>query len=89
MDQISPLRLLVKSYESGLLERDQYLKVRQQLLKKLSSNGMITQEDLKNFLSIYQDDEQKKSFNNYSVSDWIIIMLGLFAAATLGIFLYN
>ena len=89
MENHSPLRLLVKSYENGLLDRDQYLEVRQQLLKKLSSIGKITQEDLRNFLEIYQDTEQQDSLKSYSASDWIIIILGLLAAATLGIVLYN
>ena len=90
MEKQSALRLLVKSYENGLLDRQQYLKVRLQVLKKLSSNGKITQEDLKNFLDIYQDTaEQQNIFQSYSASDWIIIILGLLAAATLGIFLYK
>ena len=89
MEKYSPLRLLVKNYENGLLERDQYLKVRQQLLKKLSTIGEITQEDLKNYLEIYQGSVQQNSLKSYSISDWIIIVLGLLAAATLGIFLYN
>ena len=89
MDKNSPLRLLVKSYENGLLNRDQYLEIRQQLLKKLSSTGGITSEDLKNFMAIYQGAEQPDNLTSYSVSDWVIIILGLIAAASLGIFLYN
>lgn len=85
----SPLRLLVKSYANGLLNRDQYLDVRQQLLKKLSTQGSITHEDLKNLLSIYQDTDKLSTLNNYTVSDWIIIILGLLAALTLGVILYN
>jgi len=33
----SPVRLLVKTYANGLLERKQYLEIRQQLLRKLSN----------------------------------------------------
>jgi len=85
----SPLRLLVKSYTSGLIDREQYLEVRQQLLKKLSNNGQITQEDVKNFHGIYQNTEAGNSLGNYSFSDWVIIILGLLAAAALGIILYG
>ncbi len=86
----SPLRLLVKSYASGLLNRRQYLEIRQQLLKKLSIQGSISQDDLKNFLKIHTDtDEASLSANGYSPSDWIIILLGLFAAAALGVILYS
>jgi len=85
----SPLRLLVKSYTSGLIDREQYLEVRQQLLKKLSIHGQITQEDVKNFHNIYQNTETSNTLSQYSFSDWIIIVLGLLAAAALGIILYS
>ncbi|MBC8212446.1 MAG: hypothetical protein H8E21_15395 [Gammaproteobacteria bacterium] len=85
----SPLRLLVKSYTSGLIDREQYLEVRQQLLKKLSSHGQITVEDVKNFHSIYHNTDTISSLKSYSFSDWVIIILGLLAAAALGIILYS
>ena len=85
----TPLRLLVKSYANGLLDRDQYLDVRQQLLKKLSNQGNITHEDLKNFLIIHQDTDKIRTLSGYTPSDWIIIILGLLAAGTLGFILYN
>ncbi len=85
----TPLRLLVKTYTNGLLNRDQYLQVRQQLLRKLSNEGDISHDDLRNFLETYQDSEKTTIWNNYSTSDWVIIILGLIAAATLAVFLYN
>ncbi len=85
----TPLRLLVKSHSNGLLDRAQYLEIRQQLLKKLATQGEISHEDIKNFLKIHQNTEQLHAWNSYSISDWIIIVLGLIAAATLGLLLYN
>ena len=85
----SPLRLLVKSYTSGLIDREQYLEVRQQLLKKLSNQGQISVDDVKNFHSIYHNTDTVSSLKDYSLSDWVIIILGLLAAAALGIILYS
>ena len=85
----SPLRLLVKTYASGLLNRDQYLDIRQELLKKLSTHGEISHEDLQNFLSIHMDTRQPSTVTSYSVSDWIIIVLGLIAATVMGFVLYG
>jgi hypothetical protein len=84
----SPLRLLVKSYSNGLLNREQYLQVRSQLLKKLSTRGKATHGDLSNFLKIHQDTESLSSNRSYTASDWIIIVLGLLAAITLAYILY-
>lgn len=85
----TPLRLLVKTYANGLLNRDQYLDIRQELLKKLSTHGEISHEDLQNFLSIHMDTRQPSATTSYSVSDWIIIILGLIAATVLGFVLYG
>lgn len=86
----TPLRLLVKSFGNGLLTREQYLKVREELLKKLSSNGVITHEDLENFLKIYQQEEDAQpTKSSYSASDWIIIVLGFVAAAVMVMILYS
>ena len=86
----TPLRLLVKSYANGLLDRKQYLEIRQQLLKKLSTQGKLTQDDLQNFLNIYMETgEQPSSTKKYSASDWVIIILGLCAAGALGVILYS
>jgi hypothetical protein len=85
----SPLRLLVKSYSNGLLTRDQYLKVRSQLLKKLATQGNVSDEDLNNFMQIYQENEKVTANRSYSPSDWIIIILGLLAAIVLAFILYG
>ena len=85
----SRLRLLVKSYANGLLDRDQYLTIRKDLLRRLASHGSIGHDDLTNFLKIHQGGNGQTPSNRYSISDWIIIILGLFAAAALGIMLYN
>lgn len=86
----TPLRLLVKSYGNGLLTREQYLKIRVELLKKLSSKGVITQEDLENFLRIYQQEESSPpTKTSYSASDWVIIVLGFVAAAVMVMILYS
>ena len=85
----SPIRLLVKSYANGLLERDQYLEIRQQLLKKLSTKGKLSHSDLQNFLNLYMETEEQPVTRRYSASDWIIIILGLMAAAALGVILYS
>lgn len=79
----SPLRVLVKTYANGLLDRTQYLEIRSQLLKKLSSSGHISHEDLQNFLKIHQDTENNETRSRYSASDWVIIILGVMAASTL------
>jgi len=85
----NPLRLLVKSYSSDLLTRDQYLEVRSQLLKKLALQGSVTHEDLSNFMKIYQDTGDVSANKSYSSSDWIIIILGLLAAIALAFILYG
>ena len=85
----SPLRLLIKSYDSGLLTRDQYLQVRSELLKKLARKGQVSHEDLSNFMKIYQDTEEISTSKSYSASDWVIIILGLMAAGALAFILYG
>ncbi len=86
----SPLRILVKSYANGLLEREQYLEIRHQLLQKLSHQGEITQQDLQRLLKQFQQDDEPGGWvSGYSASDWVIVILGLLAAATLGYILYT
>jgi len=85
----TPLRLLVKSYANGLLDRQQYLDIRQQILKKLSTKGNISNDDLQNFLKIYQDTSDNKTSSRYSPTDWLIIALGLAAASALGFILFG
>jgi endo-1,4-beta-mannosidase len=85
----SPLRLLVKSYTNGIIERDQYLKIRAEVLKKLSIQGEVSHEEVKNFIHIQQDSGELEHKKQYSPSDWIIIALGLIAALIMGLFLYS
>lgn len=85
----SALRLLVKSYANELLDREQYLKIRKLLLNKLSSEGQIDHADLQNFMKIYQDTNNDHTGTIYSASDWVIITLGLLAAAALGMILFG
>ncbi len=88
-NKMSSLRLLVKSYSSDLLTRDQYLEVRSQLLKKLALQGSVSDEELSNFMKIYQDTGKVSANKSYSSSDWIIIILGLLAAIALAFILYR
>lgn len=85
----TPLRVLVKSYANGLLDREQYLEVRHQLLRILSHKGDITQQDLQKLLKQYEQNESVSWLSSYSASDWIIVALGLLAAAALGYILYS
>ncbi|MFT5599536.1 MAG: hypothetical protein ACI9V8_001724 [Urechidicola sp.] len=86
----SPFRLLVKSYTSNVITREEYLKIRSQLLKKLQSTGTIDDVDLKNFTLISQDSTATPfTEKSYSVADWIIITLGFTASAVLGFILYE
>ena len=85
----SPLRILVKSYTNGLLNREQYLEVRHQLLRILSHRGDITKQDLQKLLKQYEENEPVNWLSSYSASDWIIVALGLLAAAALAYILYS
>jgi hypothetical protein len=86
----SPFRLLVKSYANNVISREEYVKIRAQLLKKLQSTGTIEDTDLKNFTLISQGSTEKPvTEKSYSSSDWIIITLGLVASAVLGFILYG
>lgn len=82
-DSESPFRLLVKTYASHMLTRDQYVKIRAQLLKKLRCSGKVTKEDLNNFTNISFGNPPIEKEKSYSLSDWIIIVLGLIAIIVL------
>ena len=82
-DSDSPFRLLVKTYASHMLTRDQYVNIRKQLLKKLQCNGEVTKEDLNNFTSISFGNAPIEKGKSYSLSDWIIIVLGIVAVLVL------
>ena len=85
---LSPFRLLVKSYASNVITREEYVKIRSQLLNKLQATGQIEEEDLNNFTSISQGTPSPKTEKSYSSADWIIIILGLTASAVLAYILY-
>ena len=85
----SPLHLLVKSYTNSAISREDYVKVRSQLLKKLQSTGEIQEKDLDTFTLNSQDTISPKTERSYSSSDWIIIVLGLSASAVLAYILYG
>lgn len=85
----SPIRILVKSYSNGLIEREQYLEIRQQLLRKLSHQGEISQQDLQHLLKRYQENDKTSWLSGYSAADWLIVVLGLMAASTLAYILYS
>lgn len=87
----SPFRLLVKSYANNVITREEYVKIRAELLKKLQSTGSIEDADLKNFTLLSQGSAKTTPVTekSYSASDWIIITLGLTASAVLGFILYG
>lgn len=88
-DQYSPFRLLSKSRSNQLLTREQYVKIRNELLKILQTKGTVSENDLKKITDKMKDKSQPRVDKGYSSSDWIIIALGLIAALVLGFILYN
>ena len=87
---VSPLRLLAKTYANDLISREQYIEIRAQLLKRLASKGKITDADLKNFTELVGGDDSSESPpRSYTLSDWLIISLGLAASAVLAFALYG
>ena len=85
----SPLRLLAKTYANELITREQYVEIRAHLLKRLEKKGKITAADLKNFTTLTQGPEPAPEARIYTPSDWLIIALGLVAAAILAFVLYG
>jgi hypothetical protein len=85
----SPLRLLAKTYANELITREQYVEIRAHLLKRLAKKGKITAVDLKNFTTLTQGPEPAPEARSYTSSDWLIIALGLVAAAILAFVLYG
>lgn len=86
---MSPLRQLVRAHADQLISRDEYLHIRTLLLNKLETTGGISQNDLKNYLNLKKVNQKHLSIPRYSLSDLIIAVLGLFAAATLAYLLYS
>ncbi len=91
MVEQSPFRLLAREYAADMLTREDYIKVRAHLLVLLQNKGKVDMQDLDNFLRLHQvnadDDEAPKE--GYSVSDWLIISLGLVASIVLAYILYT
>ncbi|MDJ0832678.1 MAG: hypothetical protein QNJ69_04090 [Gammaproteobacteria bacterium] len=85
----SPLRLLVKSYADNMMERKHYLKIRKQLLNKLEFSGSISHEELLEMMEVHKTRKGERLSERYSKSDWLIIALGLTAAAGLGLILFG
>ena len=85
----SPLRLLAKSYANELITREQYVEIRAHLLKRLEKKGKVTAADLKNLTTLTQGPEPAPIVRSYTSSDWLIIALGLVAAAILAFVLYG
>ena len=89
-DPVSPFRYLAKTYASDLISREHYVLIRAQLLKKLQSKGLISDDDLQNFIRLTQGSSDKpKTEKSYSSADWIIIALGIAASLVLGYVLYS
>ncbi len=80
-----------KTYASQILTREEYIKIRAKLLRKLQADGNVSEEDLKNFTSVTNSDvfQEAEEVETHSLSDWITIGLGLIAAAVLGSVLYT
>jgi len=87
--QSTPLRMLAKTHANALITREQYIEIRARMLKKLETRGRIDDSDLSTFTNLVQKSGRGKSHRSYSVSDWIIIGLGLAASAVLAFVLYG
>ncbi len=85
----TPLRILAKTYSSDLISREQYVKIRAQMLKRLERKGSIDESDLKNYSALILGPETPDTQRSYTFSDWIIIALGLAASAVLAYILYG
>jgi hypothetical protein len=86
----SPLRMLAKIYANDLITRVQYVEIRAQLLKRLETKGVVTENDLHNFTALTGDDDDVSTQpRSYTSSDWLIISLGLAASAVLAFVLYG
>ena len=88
-DPNSPFRYLAETYSNELISREHYILVRGQLLKRLQSNGIIGDDDLQNFIRLTNSDDNPKTQQAYTPSDWIIIALGIAASIVLGYVLYG
>ena len=85
----SPVRLLAKSYTKHFITREEYIKIRSKLFRKLQFNGKIEDSDINNLISITKDIDAPKLKKSHSASDWVIIILGLIAFLVIIFFLYE
>ncbi len=86
---MSPLRQLVKAHSDKLVSRDEYLHIRTLLMNKLEQTGEIRENDLENYLNLNKVSHKNLSIPRYNLSDILIAILGLCAAATLAYILYT
>ena len=91
MSELSPFRMLAKEYAADLLTREEYVKLRSNLLVMLQQKGTVDLQDLDNFVRLHRssDEEDDSTSDGYSISDWLIIVLGLIAALALAYILYS
>ncbi len=91
MSELSPFRMLAKEYAADLLTREEYVKLRSNLLVMLQQKGTVDLQDLDNFVRLHRssDEEDDSASDGYSISDWLIILLGLIAALVLAYILYS
>lgn len=89
MTALSPFRQLARAYSNELVSREDYVKIRARLLKKLRNTGHVSESDLPDFSKMNQYADAPGTRRSYSMSDWIIIALGLAAALVLGMLLYG
>lgn len=85
---MSPLKILVKSYSDELISKEEYIHIRTLLLNKLEKNGVISENDLENFLNLKEISSANAPPSRYHFSDLIIIFLGLSAIIALAYILY-
>lgn len=91
MSELSPFRILAKEYAADLLSREEYIKLRSNMLVMLQQKGDVSLQDLQNFVRLHEttgDDDQPVK-EGYSTSDWLIIALGLIASLVLAYILYT
>lgn len=91
MSELSPFRLLAREYAADLITREEYIKLRSNLLVQLQEKGVVNLQDLQNFARLHETtgDDDQETKEGYSRSDWLIIALGLIASLVLAYILYT
>jgi len=86
----TPLRMLVKTFVSGVIDREEYLAIRARLLQKLETSGQLSDKDLRQLLNSHDDQDQPVApSSSYTPTDWLLILLGLGAAIGLAVIFYG